>query len=145
MAFGDIPQRENGKDFIIKAEWFNTIKTELVNAFGSGGYIKETALQTISDGGTFTKDSTAFKEMMNIESDGGVVSTADAPFGTSHGFSGGAEVILVGTSDTNVVEIPVRDVAGGFIGKGKIILSRFEVAVLVYNANLDRFLRQGDY
>lgn len=145
MAFADIPVRLNGKDQIVTAEWFNSIRTELVNAFGAGGYIKETAVQTISAGGELTKDPTAFKEMMNIQSDGGVVQTSLTPFGASHGFSGGAEIILVGQSDTDVVEIPVNDAAGGFAGRGKIILSKNEVVVLIYNSTLDRFFRQGDY
>lgn len=145
MAFADIPERQNGKDQVITAEWFNTIRTELVNAFGAGGYIKETALQTISAGGEFTSDSAAFKEMMNIVSDGGTVQTSATPFGSAPGFNGGKEIILVGTSDTNIVEIPVSDVDYGFIGNGKIILSRFETVVLIYNDNLKRFFRQGDY
>lgn len=144
MAFGDIPIRQNGKGFLIKAEWFNSIRTELVNAFGSGGYVKETQVQTISNGGTFIRDPSAFKEMMNVQSDGGTVTTADAPFGTNHGFLGGGEVLLVGQSNTDVVEIPVKNVAGGFVGKGKIILSQYETVLLIYNAQLDRFFRQGD-
>lgn len=145
MAFNDIPIRQNDIDELITAEWFNSIRTELINAFGSGGYIKETALQTISAGGTFTRDLTAFKEMMNIVSDGGTVSTSATPFGVSHGYAGGAEIILVGTSDTDIVEIPVNDIDEGFVGRGKIILSKNEVVVLVYNALAKRFYRQGDY
>ena len=145
MSFGDIPIRENDIDSLITAEWFNSIRTELLAAFGSGGYIKETALQTISNGGTFTKDSTAFKEMMNVKADAAVITTSTTPFGVSHGYTGGAEIILVGNDDGAIVEIPVTDIDEGFVGNGKIILSKNEVALIVYNSTLKRFYRQGDY
>ena len=145
MAFGDIPIRENDIDSLITAEWFNTIREELLNAFGSGGYVKETALQTIGAGGTFTKDATAFKEMMNVQSDGGVKIMSATPFGASHDYTAGAEIILVGNSDSAVLEIEVNDIDEGFVGNGKIVLSNNEVIVLIYNGLHKRFYRQGDY
>lgn len=144
MAFGDIPVRVNGKDQIITAEWFNVIRSELINAFGQGGYINETPLQTLSAGSTIALDSEAFKQLIPVESDGGTVVLSSTPFGAGP-FLGGKEILLVGTSDTNIVEIPVNDAAGGFVGRGKIILSRFEVVVLIYSETLQRFFRQGDY
>lgn len=143
MAFGDIPTRTNGIDELITAEWFNSIKTELVAAFGTAGYVKESAtIQNISASGAITPDPLAYKPMTNIQGDGGAVTTSTTPFGASHGYTGGKEIILVGHSDTNTVTIPVSDTAEGYVGNGDIVLSKNSIVCLIYNETLARFLRK---
>lgn len=141
-GFGDIPIRKNGLMHLISAEWFNTIRTKLIAAFGSGGYIAEQAEQVVTNGGTITIPSAeVFKPMIPIKSDTGTAVLADAPFGTSHGFNGGKEIVLMGTDDALPVEILNKDVAGGFISsRGKLVISKFKITTLVYSATLDRFL-----
>jgi len=142
MSFSDIPIRINGKDHLIDASWWNTIRTELILAFGSGGYIFEESAQTILGAGEIVYTSTAFKNLIPMEGNGGAVTISDTPFGTAHGFTGGKEVILMGTSDTNTITINTTDVPSGIISNGKIVLTRFSQVILIYNAALDRFIRQ---
>lgn len=140
MAFGDIPDRENDYDDVVDASWFNVIKVELIAAFGSGGYIAEASLQTLSAGNEITISPTAFKPMVPVVSDGGAVTLSSTPFGAAHGFLGGKEIILVGTDDTNYPEILNNDAAGGFYLNGKIELKKGVMVLVTYVAELDRFL-----
>ena len=145
MAFGDIPVRENGKDFLVDASWFNTIRSELVAAFGEGGYITVQATQTIGAGGTITVDPVAFKPLIPIQSDGGEVEISLTPFGTGHGFKSGKEIILLGVSDTDTVVLKnnVPDtVDDGIISNGKVVLSKYSQVIFIFNEDLNRFIRK---
>lgn len=141
-GFSDIPIRQNGKDFLVTAEWWNTIRTKLIVAFGSGGYIAVEPTQQVSNGGQLTYSTESFKPLLQIESDGGAVVASSTPFGTAHGFANGKEIILLGMSDTNVVTFEVNDIDDGIISKGKIVLSKFEQVILIYNSELKRFIRK---
>lgn len=140
MAFSDIPNRTNNIDSNIEAEWFNVIKSELIAAFGSGGYIVENSLQTLSSGAEITVISTQFKPLIPVESDGGEVVLSTTPFGTSHGFGGGREVLLLGTSDVNYPVIEVNDIQDGLYNNGKIKLTKGVLVKLIYSSTLERFL-----
>jgi len=145
MSFGDIPIRENGKDFLVEAAWFNTIRTELIAAFGSGGYITVQATQIIGAGGTITVDPVAFKPLIPIKSDGGTVEISLTPFGTSHGFLAGKEIILLGLSDVDVVIIKNNvpdNVDEGMVSNGKIVLTKYSQIILIYSESLKRFIRK---
>lgn len=140
MAFADIPVRQNGRDHKISAEWFNSIRTELIAAFGSDSYISEASLQTLSAGSTITLDANAFKPMVPVESSGGAVTISSTPFGASPGFQGGKEIVLIGTSDTNYPIIEHNDASAGFYLNGKIELKKGVMVMIIYIAALDRFL-----
>lgn len=142
MAFGDIPIRENGKDFLVSAEWWNSIRTELIAAFGTGGYIKVANEQTIAAGGEIVVDPEAFKPLIPIKSTGGAVVISNTAFGVGHGFQAGKEIILLGTSDTDTVTLELSDIAEGTIAKGKIVLTKYEQVILIYNEVLQRFIRK---
>lgn len=139
-GFNDIPIRQNGIDELIDASWFNTIRTKLIEAFGAGGYVLESDLQTINNGGTITVDPTAFKELIPIIGNGGSVNLSLTPFGFPHGFSPGKEVMLLGTSDTNPVNLVVNDAAGGFYAKQNIKIERGVMVLLVWSGELNRFV-----
>ncbi len=142
MAFADIPIRQNGLDHIIEAAWFNTIRSNLIVAFGSGGYIAVASDQVIAASGTFSFDAEAYKPLLPCSGDGGAVTSSSTPFGTSHGFQSGKEIILLGLSDTNTVTLESNDIDEGVISNGKIILSKYEQVILIYNASLKRFIRK---
>jgi len=142
MSFGDIPVRENGEDFLVSAEWFNSIKYELVAAFGTGGYIKVEADQLIASAGEVSFDPATFKPLFPISGNGGAVVASSTPFGTSHGFQSGKEIILLGLSDANTVTFEVNDIDEGFISNGKVVVGRFEQVIYIYNATLKRFIRK---
>lgn len=144
MAFGDIPIRVNNKDMFIDAAWFNSIRTELINAFGTGGYIFEQVLQSKTAGSTITVDSVAFKPLIPLVGNGGPVTLSLTPFGTSHGFQGGKEIILMGTSDTNTVTIEVDatdTTLESVASNGKIVLGKYNMVTLIYSDTLNRFVR----
>lgn len=143
MAFGDIPIRVNNRLQFISAEWWNTIRTELIAAFGSGGYVAVAADQAVAAGAEITVDSTAFKPLIPLAGDGAARTTSTTPFGTSHGFASGKEIILLGTNNTNTLTLEVNDIAGGFISsRGKLVLSKYKQAILIYNLSMDRFILQ---
>jgi len=141
-SFNEIPVRQNGKDHLIQASWFNVIRTKLVEAFGTGGYILEQDPQTVVASGEITYDAVAFKPLIPLEGDGGPVTLSNTPFGTTHGFFGGKEIILLGSSDTNTVTLEVNDIDEGIISNGKIVLTKYDQVILIYNANLKRFIRK---
>lgn len=141
-GFLDIPERKNGIDQLIEASWFNTIRTKLIEAFGTGGYIKVLDPVILTTGASLAIDATAFKPLYQVESDGGAVVISSTPFGVAHGFTSGKEIVLLGLSDVNTVTIEPQDVPGGFISNGKVVLTKFVQVIYIYNGNLDRFIRQ---
>lgn len=143
MSFGDIPVRVNDIDELIDASWFNTIRSELLAAFGTGGYIAVEAAQNVASGGTFVYSSTSFKPLLQVQGDSGAVTTSSTPFGdaATHNFADGKEIVLLGLDDTNTVTLEVNDVPSGIIANGKIVLSRYTQVLLIYNQTLDRFIR----
>lgn len=143
MAFGDIPIRQNGKDHIPTAEWWNSITYELIAAFGQGGYIVEQSVLTVNAAGTIAVDPDAFKPMIPVVGNGGPVTLSHTPFGTTHGFFGGKEIVLMGTSDTNTVTIEVNDALDESVASnGKIVLGKYDKVLLIYSAHLKRFVRE---
>ena len=81
--------------------------------------------------------------MIPLAGDGAARTASTTPFGTTHGFISGKEIILLGTNDTNTLTLEVNDIAGGFIStRGKLVLSKFKQAVIIYNSSLDRFILQ---
>lgn len=141
MAFSDIPIRQNGKDHLIYAEWFNTLRTELVNAFGSGGYIKEQAPQVLDNDAEIVLDAVAFKPMVLISGNAAAVTANALPFGAAHGFTGGKEIIIMGLDDTNTVELLSNDSDEGLILNGSsVTLKKWHTLKLLYVENQKRFL-----
>lgn len=140
-GFGDIPVRENGIDQLIEASWFNTIRTKLIEAFGSGAYILVQATQTKDNGDTISTDETAFKPFVPLVGNGGAVTLNSLPFGSPHAFQDGKEIILMGTDDTNTVKLLSNDAADGLMLNGaSVTLKRFHKISLMWWAEGDRFI-----
>lgn len=142
MGFANIPVRTNDIDSQIDASWFNSIRTELVAAFGSGGYIATEPLQTVSNGGVLTYSTNSFKPLLRVVGQGGAVTTSPTPFGATHSFGDGAEIIVIGTSNTNTVTFPENDIVNGVVNAsgGDIVLSRYSYVLFIYDATLQRFI-----
>lgn len=141
MAFGDIPIRQNGFDHIVDASWWNTIRTELVNAFGSGAYIFVQSTQSIINGGTITLEPAAFKPFVPVVGDGGPVNLNTIPFTFLHERKNGAEIVLMGTDDINTVTISHNDNDEGFILNGATaVLKKWHKISFIYLENLKRFV-----
>ena len=140
-GFGDIPTRENGIDQLIEASWFNTIRTKLIEAFGSGAYILVQDLQLLNDDDELTVDSTAFKPFIPVAGNGGPVILNSLPFSLTHGFQNGKEIIIMGTSDADSVELVSNDTAEGLILNGQsVTLKAWHKITLMYYETGNRFI-----
>lgn len=141
MAFGDIPIRQNGFDHQVDASWWNSIRTELVNAFGNGAYIFVQSLQTLADTDTISLEPTAFKPFVPVVGDGAAVTINTIPFTLLHERKDGAEIVLMGTDDTNTVTLSHNDSDEGFILNGATAtLRKWHKISFVYLETEKRFL-----
>ena len=141
MAFGDIPIRQNGFDHIVDASWWNTIRTELVNAFGAGAYIFVQTTQTLDNGDTISLEPTAFKPFVPVVGNGGPVTINAIPFTLLHARKNGAEIVLMGTDDANSVTISHNDSDEGFILNGATAtLKKWHKISFIYLESLKRFV-----
>lgn len=108
---------------------------------GSGG-ISGFANETITNGGTITSVASGI-QYRPVSGDGGAVTVASAPFGTSISWQNGTAIVLRGTSNTNTVTIGHNDVAGGTILNGTMVLGLNDVIELIYDSTADRWIERG--
>ena len=140
-GFGDIPERQNGIDQLIEASWFNTIRTKLIAAFGSGAYIKVQDVQTVADDDTLVIDTEAFKPFVPVIGDGALATLNILPFGATPGFQAGKEIIIMGTSDAFPVKIFSNDVANGILFNGvSVTLKKWNKVTLMYYPHEQRIV-----
>ena len=99
---------------------------------------RERAMQTISAGGVITVTGSGI-DLIPILSSGGSVAPAALLFGAGS-FSGGHEVTLIGTDDTDFITILNNDVANGLILNGSIELKRFTMITFKWVSNLSRWV-----
>jgi hypothetical protein len=99
---------------------------------------RERALQTIAASGAISTTQSGI-DLIPIASSGGGVAPAAVLFGAGP-FSGGHEVTLIGTSDTDFITIQNSDVDDGVILNGEIQLKRFTMITLKWVSNLDRWV-----
>jgi hypothetical protein len=76
-----------------------------------------------------------------VKSNSGAITMSTTPFlGV---VADGTEIQIIGTSDTDTVELTNNDIAGGCILNGNAILQRFWFITVVYNATLDRYIEKS--
>ena len=144
MSFGDIPIRQNGFDHIIDASWWNTIRTELVNAFGLGAYIFVQSTQTLNDNDAIALEPTAFKPFIPVQGNLASITVNSIPFTNLHNRNNGAEVIIMGVSDDYPVKLLSNDATDGLILNGASVeLKRWHKISFVYLEDLERFIEIG--
>jgi len=138
-GFGDIPIRKNGIDQLIEASWFNTIRTKLIEAFGSGAYIVVQDVQTLNDNDFIAVDPLAFKPMIPVIGDGALVTLNSLPFTATPGFQSGKEIVVMGTSNDFPVKLVTNDVANGLILNGaSVTLKKWNTITLIYYPHEER-------
>ncbi len=116
-------------------------RNRIVGGSGSGGgtYYTNTT-QSVSGGGTITVLTNKVRQLCYVAGNAGAQVTSSTPFGTS-ALVDGAEVEVIGTDDTNTIEIPFADSAKGCVGNfSSITLAKYEKARFVYSLSLDRFI-----
>lgn len=99
---------------------------------------RERAQQTIAATGQITVTGSGL-DLIPILSSGGEVAPNALLFGSGP-FSGGHEVTLIGTSDTDFITIQNNDVANGLILNGQIQLKRFTMITFKWVSNLSRWV-----
>lgn len=99
---------------------------------------RERAMQTISAGGAISVTGSGI-DLIPILSSGGDVAPIPLLFGAGP-FSGGHEVTLIGTDDTDFITILNNDVTNGLILNGSIQLKRFTMITFKWVANLSRWV-----
>lgn len=95
---------------------------------------------------TIDTDKQLYRQYLRIQGLGGAVSTdTSMPFGTGSvtEWYDGAEIRLVGQSDTATVTITHSDTQYGAILNGNVTLKKYYILDLVYDSNLERFIEVG--
>jgi len=103
----------------------------------AGGGLFTSATQDIAASGQITLNS-ARQQLLPVQGNGGPQTTANAPFASTP--PDGTIVVLLGKSDSNLLEIPYVDVAGGCMVKGDCYLGLNDTLTLMYVASMDRYL-----
>lgn len=93
---------------------------------------------SLTGGGTVTISTTAGQQAFRVASSSGAVTLSTTPFGASAP-SDGAVIRLIGTSDTNTVQITNTDSAKGCLTNGNPILVKGSVIEFQYTTTDDRY------
>ena len=129
--------KANGQRII--ASWFNIIKTLLETAVD----YKIVTAETVAASAIITVDTT-MKQIRKVVSNSGAETTNTIPFGsTAANFAAGMEVTLIGTSDTNILTIPVNDAQYGVLSPtGAAVLQDNFSVTYIYDATAERFIEK---
>lgn len=106
-------------------------------AVSGGGGFTVVGTQTIAAAGQIALNALSVQQALKVTSSGGTVTASTAPFSSTP--SDGTIVTLIGTSDTNILEIPYADVAGGCLIKGDCFLGLNDTLTLLYDGTSDRY------
>lgn len=142
-AGGTASQLPNDTKIYVTA---NSINKQLSQAIidgdiGGGGALTTNSPQTLTNGGVVSFAApTKPRQCVFLGGTGGQTVLSTTPFGVGT-FADGYEIEIVGTDNSNPVEIPYNDAAKGCVGNfSSIILGRFERASFIYSLNLNRFI-----
>ena len=95
---------------------------------------------------TIDTNKSLYRQYLRIQGLAGAVSTdTTMPFGSGSvtEWPDGAEIRLVGQSDTATVTITHSDTQYGVILNGNVTLKKYYILDLVYDRNLERFIEVG--
>lgn len=90
--------------------------------------------------GTIAIVTTSIKQTWLVQGASAAVTLSPTPFGATPP-PDGAEIWLIGNSDTNTVEIPANDAANGCLMDGTVILAKGQTAKFMYSTTLARYVR----
>lgn len=99
--------------------------------------------QTVSASGTFLFDEVSMFQIKRIEGNGGAVTVASEPFGSSPNLPDGTIIYLIGQDDTNTVTIEHNDSTDGCLLNGDATLLKGYCLQLFWDAGLERFIDVG--
>ena len=94
---------------------------------------------------TITTDKTLYRQYLRIQGIGAASTDTTMPFGSGSvtEWYDGAEIRLVGQSDSDTVTITHSDTQYGVILNGNATLKKYYILDLVYDRNLERFIEVG--
>lgn len=138
-----------GGDINNLQQFLNDLQSELDSANDDISAIEDTLstltggfkifpTESISSSGEISK-STDKLQIRKVAGNGGAVVASLTPFGSTE-LVDGAMYVLVGTSDTDTVEIQASDVDYGALINGYIILKKGTVQKLIWDAEMLRFI-----
>lgn len=109
---------------------------------GGGAGLEAFSAETVASGGTITTLSSGI-QYRPISGNGGAVTTATAPFGTSIQWQDGTTIILKGTDATNTVTINHSDTTDGPILNGNAVIGLNDILELIYDSSIERWVERG--
>ena len=119
---------------LVDARW------KIIGGTGSGGALAVGTTQNIAGGAAVTIITTENRQLIPVAGSGGAQVASLTPFGTTAPQEG-YEIFLIGTDNTNTLELTYNDAAKGVVGPfSSIILGRFEIARFIYVSALDRYI-----
>ena len=94
---------------------------------------------------TIDTDKTLYRQYLRIQGIGAVSTDTTMPFGSGSvtEWHDGAEIRLVGQSDSDTVTISHSDTQYGAILNGNATLKKYYILDLVYDSSLERFIEVG--
>ena len=103
------------------------------------GWVVKT-VQTVSEAEEFDFDIDNTFQFQPVVSDGGEVNCSTTPFGTSDTWLDGVTIRLVGTSNTDFVNVNFSDIPYGVILNGQVQLKEHVVLELQWNSIKQRWI-----
>lgn len=103
----------------------------------AGGWTMSSST-SLTASGTITISTSLGQQVFRVASSSGAVTLSTTPFGTSAPVDGAA-IRLIGTSDTNTVQISFNDAAKGCLVNGTAVLRRGNVIEFQYSSTDDRY------
>lgn len=103
---------------------------------GSSGWSFSSA--TVSSGGTISLTANVTQQVIFVEGNAGAVTANLLPLSGS--VPNGAVIRLIGTNDSNTVELVNNDVSGGCILNGNITLGAYDAIEFQYFSSLARYV-----
>lgn len=119
--------------------WYNTeISRWMIVGGGGSGSPRISSELSLSNTDSIFIYTTSYKQTTRVGSSGGAITVSVTPFGPNPP-PDGAEILLVGTSDTDTVTVSHNDAADGCLLNGDCTLGRGQTLRVYYDATLDRY------
>lgn len=101
------------------------------------------ATEEIAASGTIMSTTTDLRQYRRVKGLAGSQTASGTPFGTGGGWTDGTEIRLVGSDDSETLEIIHSDVQYGAILNGDIELIKYQSITLQYDSTLERWIEQS--
>lgn len=129
----------DGRDVSVDGATLDNHETRITTLEGQVG-VQVYTEQAIAGGGTINSSTTVKEQYRPIKSTGGAIVLSSTPFGSGGGWENGTVMRLIGTSDTDSVEMQSNDIAFGAILNGAIVFTKFVILEIMYDSTFNRWV-----